>query len=112
MGVEVVDSRAYSFGRVVSTGPVTLDAPTGEPTCTKTTSRSLAQRHHREVDLGLGDFVDVVRPGVKRHVLHDLDHLGVGIARGLDRFKIPVAHVATELRDPGSEADRCVRLWI
>ncbi len=43
---------------------------------------------HGEVDVGLGDFVDVVRPGVERDVEHDLDHLRIVIPGGLEGTEV------------------------
>jgi hypothetical protein len=43
-------------------------------------SGRLAGGDDGEVDFSLGDFVDVVRPGVERDVEHDLDHLCIVIA--------------------------------
>ena len=42
-----------------------------------------AQRHHWKIDVGLGDFVDVVLPGVERDMHHDLDRLCVTVAAGI-----------------------------
>src|SRR5258707_10692364 len=55
-------------------------------------STCLARRDHREVNIGLGDLVDVVRPGVERDVQNDLDHLRVVVAGGLDGVDICLAH--------------------
>ena len=73
-------------------------------------SRRLPGGHDREVDVGLGDLVDVVRPGVKRDMQHDLDHLGVVVTGKLDGTDIIVAHMAALAGDLGSKAYGRVRL--
>ena len=58
---------------------------------------------HREVDVGLCDFVDVIRPGVERDVQHDLDNLRVIIAGGPERIDVVLTDVAAFTRDLDGE---------
>ena len=53
-----------------------------------------AARDDREVDLRLGDLVDVVGQRVERDVQHDLDDLRVVVAGEPDRGDVDVGHVA------------------
>ena len=75
-------------------------------------SARLAGGDDGEVDVGLGDFVDVIRPGVERDVQHDLDHLRVVVAGGLDGVDIVFTDVAALARDFDGEAYCGVRLGI
>ena len=75
-------------------------------------SRCLAGGDNREVDVGLGDFVDVIRPGVERDVQHDLDHLRIVIAGGLDGLHVVFTDMAAFARDLDGEAYGGVGLGI
>jgi hypothetical protein len=72
--------------------------PDGDPVlpakCLNANSSGLAGFDDREVDLRLTDRVDVVRPGVERHVLHDFDDLRVRVAGRLDCRKVIARNVA------------------
>lgn len=63
----------------------------------------------REVDIGLGDFVHVIRPCVQGNVLNDLDHLRVVVSRELHGADIIVCHMSALPGDFHSEADGRVR---
>ena len=62
-----------------------------------------------KVDVGLGDFVDVIGPGVERDVQHDLDHLRVVVARGLDGVDIVLTDMAALARNFNGETYGGVR---
>jgi hypothetical protein len=57
------------------------------------------QADSRKVDLGLGNFVDVVGQSVERNVDHNFHHLGVAIARTLHRLNIGIGYVSALLRN-------------
>ncbi len=65
-----------------------------------------------KVDVGLGDFVYVVRPRIKRNVEHDLDYLSVVIASSLNRIEISFGDMAALTRDLDREANGgiCLRI--
>lgn len=58
-----------------------LVTPIGSPTVgARDDSRRLARGHFGKVDVRLGDFVDVIRPGIERYMQHDLDDRSVVVA--------------------------------
>ena len=75
-------------------------------------SSGLAGGGDREVDVCLGDFVDVVGPGVEGHVEHDLDDLSVAVAGELDGAQVVFAGVPALAGDPGGKADGGIGLGI
>jgi hypothetical protein len=62
-----------------------------------------------EVDLGLQRFIDDVGEDVERDMGDDLDDLGIGIARALDRSHLRLAHLPALAHELGCEADGRVR---
>src|SRR5262245_58483624 len=72
----------------------------------------IARGHAREIDVGPGDHVDVVRPGVEGDVEHNLDYLGIVVPGGSDGAKIFFADVAPFAHDLDGKANGNVRLWV
>ena len=68
-------------------------------------SGGLTYRHGGKVDLGSGDFVDVVGQRIERDVQHDLDDLRVVEARAPDRGDIGVRDVAALTHNRHGEAN-------
>src|SRR6476660_7097542 len=66
----------------------------GAPHNARGPSGRLAGGDDGKVDVGLGDPVDVVRPGVERDVEHDLDHLRIVISGQLHGAYVLIAHMA------------------
>src|SRR3546814_18095631 len=69
-------------------------------------SSRLARRYNREVDLCPGHLVDVVRPGVERDVLDDLDDLLVAVTGHAHGLHVVIADVAASVRHLGGAAHR------
>src|SRR5208283_1780379 len=76
------------------------------------TSHQLAGGDDGEVDVGLADYIDVVRPGVERDMEHDLDHLRIVVAGRLYGIDIVLSDMAVLTHDFDRKAHRGIRLEV